>query len=645
MLVRPRARCGWGFMFAPVAMNLEYIASSILDVVDDVCIVNQEFDETPIEEHLKAFNPDLFGVTMSATEHTAGLELCRRAKKYDKKIKTIVGGFHPTAVPDLMLSFKEVDMVGIGEAELTMRELVQKGDPEGVDGMAYKGKDGKPIHNPRRPVVKDLDTLPFPARQLREGNECEGSLKRFGLHRDQVHTSRGCFGKCTFCCEPNMSHSRQRFRKPEKVFEEIKQVYELHHREPTFILFGDPHFMGGPKNTEKLCDMLIKEGMDIEFTAMVRADMIAKHPKVVAKMVKAGVIGYCMGMESPAEDDLGATKKGISNEAQREAVKVLRRNHAVAGGTFVCGLENHTEAEILMIPEYARNLGMINAAFPVATPHAATEFYKGLDDRGLINEPDWGKYDQMHLVYKHERLSPVRCEELLTRNLGRFYALDIFLDDIIALQHRKYGGRKTTLYGAMMHLLDRLYFLMDASKEYKTIEEGPRMGRIFFEGQPNPYTRKRTEAMGMHNIIDLKQVLSIMGDQTLAITVRQAGEPFLQYRLKMDRDKVQYLDIIDHPKKGATIGITMDIEDMSGSKKTNGQLIAKVARNLLKESKWMSLVKGVVALLADRLQNGSSKDSKDKMILPADFFDNFCQEDGWDMESYKKARLTNGTKE
>jgi len=644
MLVRPRSRCGWGFMFAPVAINLEYIAANIIDVVDEVEVINYEFDETPIEDYLKEHNPDLFGVTMSATEHTAGLELLMKAKKHDKKVRTIVGGFHPTAVPDLMLSFKQVDMVAEGEAEMTMRELVQKGDPEGVEGIAYKDKDGKPVHNPRRPVVKDLDTLPFPARQLRKGDECKFSLKRFGLHRDQVHTSRGCFGKCTFCCEPNMSHSRQRFRRPEKVFEEIKQIYELHHKEPTFILIGDPHFTGGPRKVDQLCDMLIDADMDIEFTAMVRADMIAKHPDTVAKMVKAGVIGYCMGMESPAEDDLGSTKKGISNEIQREAVKVLRRNHAVAGGTFVCGLENHTEEEILLVPEYARNLGMINAAFPVATPHAATEFYRGLDERGLINEDDWGKFDQMHLVYKHDRLTKMRCEELLTRNLGRFYALDIFLDDIIAFQHRNAEGRKTTLYGALLHFLDRAYFLMDASKEYKTIEEGPKMGRIFFAGQANPHTRKRTEALGMHNIIDLKRVLSIMGDQTLGITVREGGEPFVHYVLRTDKDKVRYLDICEDTHDNVTIGITLDIEDLSGEKKSTAKLVTKFMKRLLQESKWTSLAKGVVALLADRLEKGGKRHSKDKIVLPEDFFENFCESDDWDPETYNKARITNGAK-
>ena len=636
------SRCGWGFMFAPVAINLEYIAANILDVVDEVEVINYEFDKTPLEDYLKEHNPDLFGVTMSATDHTSGLEILKKAKKYDKDIKTIVGGFHPTAVPDLMLSFDQVDMVAEGEAEMTMRELVQKEDPEGVQGVAYKGKDKKPIHNPRRPVVKDLDTLPFPARQLRKGDECTYSLKRFGLHRDQVHTSRGCFGKCTFCCEPNMSHSRQRFRKPEKVFEEIKQIYELHHKEELFVLIGDPHFMGGPRLVDRLCDMLIDADMDIEFTAMVRADMIAKHPKTVEKMVRAGVVGYCMGMESPAEDDLGTTKKFISNKMQREAVRVLRRNHAVAGGTFVCGLEGHGEEEILMVPEYARNLGMINAAFPIATPHAATEFYRGLDDRGLINEPDWGKYDQMHLVFKHPTLTKMRCEELLTRNLGRFYALDIFLDDVIAQQFRRTGGKKVTFYGAISHFLDRMYFLLDASKEYDTIEEGTKMGAIFLEAQANPHTRQRTEVLGVHNIIDLKTVLDIMGEQTLGITVRREGKPFVHYILKMGDGKIAYLDICKKTKDLPTIGMTLDMEDFTGTRVGMMKAVTKIGKRILKESKFSSLVKGVVALLADRLHNGSSKHSKVDMVLPKDFFEDFCQSDDWDQEAYKKAHNGNG---
>jgi radical SAM superfamily enzyme YgiQ (UPF0313 family) len=638
MLVRPRTRTGWGFLFAPVALNLEYIAGSILDVVDEVRIVNQEFDGEPIERHIADFSPDLFGVTMSATEHYSGLDLCKRAKRAQPGLKTIVGGFHPNAMEERMLS-EDVDMVAVGEAELTMRELVQKGDPAGVEGVLYRDETGAPVKNPRRPFIKDLDTLPFPARHLRAGNECELSLKRWGIHRDQVHTSRGCWGKCTFCCEPLMSGSRQRHRRPEKVFEEIRQVYDLHHREKMFILFGDPHFMGAPKLAERLCDLLIDADMDIEFTAMVRADMIARFPKVAEKMVRAGIIGYCLGLESPAAGDLGSTKKGITPQAQFDAIRILRRNHAVAGGTFVCGLSAHNEREILMFPEYARRLGMINAAFPVATPHFATEFYNELDAQGLIEDENWEHYDQMHRVFRHEKLTPKRSEELLTQCLGRFYALDIFLDDIIARQGREAEGRKITFRGAVGHFLERMTFIREAGSEYETHETGTRMARVFLGGQVNPHTRIRTQKMGIHNIVDLDNVLPILGDQKLCITVRQAGEPFAHYVLKTSADRVEYLDITAEPQPDATVGIELDLEDVTGKRRRPAAAIgAKMAKKILKKSRWSSLARGTLAVFAEHLRNRDRKSSRKPMELPEGFFEHFCQSDGWDDEKYAAVR-------
>jgi len=638
MLVRPRTRTGWGFLFAPVALNLEYIAASILDSVEEVRIVNQEFDRRPIEEHLAGFSPDLFGVTMSATEHYSGLDLCKRAKRLMPGLRTIVGGFHPNAMEERMLS-EDVDMVAVGEAELTVRELVRKGHPEGVAGVIYRDERGKAVKNPRRPFVKDLDTLPFPARHLRAGNECELSLRRWGIHRDQVHASRGCWGKCTFCCEPLMSGSRQRHRRPEKVVEEIRQVYDLHHRERSFILFGDPHFMGAPRIADRICDLLIDADMDIEFTAMVRADTIARFPETAEKMVRAGIIGYCLGLESPAEGDLGKTKKGITPEAQHEAIRILRRNHAVAGGTFVCGLSAHSEREIRMFPEYARRLGMINAAFPVATPHFATEFWNELAAQGLIEDQNWEHYDQMHRVFRHESLTPQRSEELLTECLGRFYALDIFLDDMIARQGREAGGRKISFRGAVGHFLERMTFIREAGSEYETHEKGARMARVFLRGQVNPHTRVRTERMGIHNIVDLGNILPILGDQKLCITVRQGGEPFAHYVLKTSADRVHYLDITGEPQPDATVGIELDLEDVTGDRRRPAAAIgARMLKRILKRSRWSSLARGTLAVFAEHLRNRGRKSSEKPMELPDGFFEHFCQSDGWDPELYAAVR-------
>jgi len=648
MLVRPKSRCGWGYMWAPLAVNLEYVAAAIEDICE-VRIVNQEFAQTPIEEHIRDFRPDLFGVTMSATDHNSGLELCRTAKRAG--CTTIVGGYHPTAIPDEMMARPEVDIVCRGESEVTARELVQNGSAEGVSGLSFR-KDEKPVHNAPRECVANLDDLRFPARHLRSGDECSMWTKKGERHRDQIHTSRGCWGKCTFCCEPSMSNSRQRFRSAQNIMAEVKAVYELHHREPLICIWGDPHFMGKPALVDRLCDMLIDADYDIIFTAMLRADTVARHPKTVEKMVRAGIVGYCMGIETPSEGDLGSTRKDISNEIQRMAVRNLRRNHAVAGGTFVIGLPGQTKEEILMFPEYARNLGMTNAAFAIATPQAGSEFYHELDAQGLITEKDWTLYDQMHLVFRHDRLSARELEELLTGCLGRFYALDILLDDMIAYQCRERGGRKMTIKEAFEHFFDRFDFIMNAGGDYQP-EESLYFGSVFLTAQVQPYTRIRTEKLGIHNIIDLEAMLAVMGDQKLQATLRYGGKAFAHYVVKTGPDRVHYLDICARPHDDATINVELDMEDLKVLEKSRGRFAAAMVSRMLRKSRWRSLASTAMAMFSaflDQKQksrtydgNGTKNGRKGrldlngngkKLSIPKDFFDDYAVADGWDPKKY-----------
>jgi len=632
MLVRPEGRCGWGYMWSPLAINLEYVAASIEEYVDDIAIINQEYDtDTDIRVHIERFKPDLFGVTMSATEHRSGLELCRIAKEYG--LTTMVGGYHPTPIPDELMGHDQVDMVFRGESEITMKEFVLQGTPDDIEGISYR-KDGKIIHNPDRDPVADLDSLPTPARHYRVGNECHQWTERGGRHRDQVHTSRGCWGKCTFCCEPSMSHSKQRHRDPEKVFQEIKEVYELHGREPLVIIFGDPHLMGRPKNIERLSELLIEANMDVIFTAMLRADVVAKNPDIIAKMVKAGIVGYCMGIESPDESELDGTKKGIDNKKQEEAVRLLRKHHAVAGGTFVIGLPGQTEEEIMTFPEYARHLGMTEAAFAVATPQAGTEFHAELDDAGMIHDDDWTNYDQMHSVFHQGNISKERIEELLTHCLGRFYAPDLFLDIIIDTQYRQSEGKKITVADFIHHMGDRLRFVLTGGKRLRP-DDGARHTDVFLSATINPWTRKRTEAIGAHNVLDLERFLQIAGSQKIQISVTQGDVHLVSYILKTTSTTVEYLDVLDTPIDDATLTIELDATLL---RKRLG-LGLSILKGIVKRRQLGTLLRIIKAYRKNRAYTNSK--TLGPMTLPASYAEDGCRMDGWDKEKYLRIKTMN----
>jgi hypothetical protein len=431
-----------------------------------------------------------------------------------------------------------------------------------------------------------------------------------------------------------MSHSTQRYRAPEKIFEEIKEVYKYHDEEPLFILLGDPHFSGKPKHIEPLCDLLIEADMDISFCAMVRADMIAKNPPVVEKMVKAAIVAYCMGMETPDEGGLKNTKKGISNKVQAKAVQLLRKNHAIAGGTFVMGLPGQTEEEMKTFPEYARHLGMTNAAFAIATPQAGTEFYDELDSAGLIDLKDWSLHDQMHSVFKHDQVSRHRLEQLLAYSLGRFYAPDVFVDDMIDSQFRDDGGRKITLSGLSRYMRDRLDFILTAGPVYRP-DDGQEFGEIFLKAQANPYTRLRTEKIGLHNMMELEAFLRVFGNQKVQVAVSAGNGPFVYYVMKTTKNTVEYIDVCDKPHRNPSLSINIDLNDLNEKK---SRFIFKTLFNFAKRGELLALGRGILAGLINHIAVTKSEKTSKNMTLPREYIETGYRLSGWDREAYLAAK-------
>ena len=229
LLIKPSGRHGLSFAFDIIPTGLEYIAAYVEDVVDEVNIIDLEMEPKPIqktvEKYLDMFKPDLVGISMSATEHSEGLQIARYAK--NQGITTVLGGYHPTVIPDELLSHSQVDIVVRGEGEHIMHELITKGDAKCVNGVSYK--DGKEIiHNPNQEFIEDLDNLPFPARHLRRYTYHTTLMRDRG--HDVLTTSRGCWGRCSFCCEPRMSNSHQRYHSPENVIEEIFEIVKFFKR-------------------------------------------------------------------------------------------------------------------------------------------------------------------------------------------------------------------------------------------------------------------------------------------------------------------------------------------------------------------------------------------------------------------------------
>jgi len=595
LLIKPSGRHGLSFAFDIIPTGLEYMAAHIENDVDEVNIIDLEMEPKPIKEtiekYLDELRPDLVGISMSATEHSEGLEIAQLAKNHD--IMTVLGGYHPTEIPDELLSYSQVDFVIRGEGEQTMQDLVIAGDASNINGISYK-KNGVIVHNPDREFIKDLDSIKIPARHLRRYKYYTTLMP--DREHDVITASRGCWGRCSFCCEPTMSGSSQRYRSPENVIEEILEIVKFHDNKPISIEVTDPHFMGKPKLVEQLCDLLIPYNLDIRFGVKVRPDSIAKHPNIVRKMIAAGIDGFEMGIESPNMKDIKSTSKGLKTDVHVKAVNNIKKWGGGAGGTLVIGLPDQTEEEILQFPIYAKKIGLTSSAYGIATPYPGTKFYEELDSQDLIFEDDWNRFDEMHSVFKTKHLSSERIEELASICMAKFWTIDRFIE-----KERMGVIKNKTKKPLMKFINDRMHnleFSVDAGVQ---LQEGnfSQHAKEFLDASPDPAIMEYTKKIGMHNVVEMSRFLNLLGEQKIQMSLRNDGMDPTSWIFKTTKEKVEYIQVIRGKHDDSSIDFDIDLREFRlGQSNFSNIDKARVVAKLLTSNKGIKRKINLIRLLA-----------------------------------------------
>lgn len=586
LLVAPHTAHGLGVAIDVIPLGLEYIAAYIEPHVDEVAVIDMAKEKKEFPRILKSFKPDLVGVAIhSAGEHYRGLEMLRQVREYG--VPSVVGGYHATSFLERL--FPHTDMLVRREGEETFKEIVQGRDRKDILGLSYiewaggnglatpsqtvsssgrnghgdnghsgNGKEWRAFHNPERPFIQDLDSIPFPARHLRR--------YKYSIYwdsdraRDIITFSRGCWAKCTFCCEPMMSEARQRFRSPENIIREMDTIVEYHKGRPLSVFIVDPNLVGNPKIMEAIVDLLLERDYDIAFGGHARADMIAKYPDLVRKMIRVGITGFEMGIETTNPDELKHAKKGMKTiEFHKIAAQNINRWGGSSGGTFVIGLPGQTEEEIKSFPEYAKAIGLQATAYGIATPYPGTEFWNELNARGLIFETNWEKFDEMHSTFKVEGLTPQRLEELATFNMARFWGMDTYIEQERIRMVRT--GHKQSL---SRFISDQIFGVHFASTVGGRLQ-GDRLirhARVALEGYTTPRTEEYTRRVKLSDVVEMTRFLKILGEQKLQITTRHQGQPIMSLIVKTSPREVEYVKTIRGQEDGATLHFALDIDDL-----------------------------------------------------------------------------------
>jgi radical SAM superfamily enzyme YgiQ (UPF0313 family) len=393
------------------ALGLETIAANIFDLVD-VKIINAKVRNLNLSELMKelnAFNPDVVGISCC---FTIGIEFSLKVAEESKKqgYATVLGGWHPNFVPSDLLNHDCVDVVVRGEGEITFRELIKGKELEKINGISYT-QDGKLINNPDRPLIEDLDSLPIPARHLRHK---ESQFQMFYIPVDAIETSRGCPHRCTFCNIHLFYRGTYRTKSPKRVIEELKLIEREKKSSLQSVFIVDDNFTSNMRRVEKICDLILEEGIDLDFMCQSRMDVIRRHPSIIKKMAEAGFWAFFCGIESFNQNSLNTIHKRVQLRDIIESIRILHENNIIIVGSMLIGSDlDETEKDTEDMIQIVKKLGIDFPIYSIMTPLPGTKFRELILEYEHKVSQQWDDYNFTTATNRLNNLSKQQLEDLL----------------------------------------------------------------------------------------------------------------------------------------------------------------------------------------------------------------------------------------
>ena len=399
-------------------IGLAYLASVLRDGHDvkvlDASILGYSLNN--VKRELKGFYPDVVGITSVTPSIYQAYQVAKIAKDVREDCKVIVGGPHATFLPDQTLrECRYIDIIVRGEGEETIRELVEafeEGEWAKVRGITFR-KGNHIISNEPRPFIKDIDEIPFPSWDLLPMDKYQFYGQRYAT----MLTSRGCPFNCSFCASSRLFGGFWRGRNPENVVEEIRILHEKFGIKN--VEFIDDTFTLDQKRTERICDEIVREGLDISWGASSRVDTLSRG--LVEKMRNAGCWILFLGIESGCQKILDAIGKRINIEQARKAVKIVKEAGIQVLGSFIIGFLQDTIETVNETIRFAKTLNLDYAEFSVLTPYPGTPIYEHAKKNNLLLTEDWSKYTGLEPTTKIEGVSGSKLKSLLQRAYLTFY--------------------------------------------------------------------------------------------------------------------------------------------------------------------------------------------------------------------------------
>ncbi len=363
-----------------------YLLERGIDVrIEDYIITR--FSCERVRRLIDEYKPDVVGSTGVTMNINNALEILKCYKEEKPDIVTVMGGPHVTFDAENVLSQKQhVDYIVRGEGEITFTEMLERleaGDSmQEVLGLSYR-QNGSVVHNPNRPLIPNINILPFPARHLIPLSK----YRAMGMSINMI-TSRGCPFGCIFCVGSKMVGKKLRYFDTDRVVEEFGMLTKLGFKQINIV---DDLFTSNKKRCFAVCDGIIDKGFAFPWTGFARVDTVSRD--LLEKLKESGCTWLCFGTESGNQEILDRIKKKITVEQTRRAIDLCHEVGIEPFASFILGLPGETRETAQQTIDFAKNLTK-NYGFHILAPFPGTEVRDKSEEYGMtITTDDWDRYD------------------------------------------------------------------------------------------------------------------------------------------------------------------------------------------------------------------------------------------------------------
>jgi radical SAM superfamily enzyme YgiQ (UPF0313 family) len=294
------------------------------------------------------------------------------------------------------------DYVLLGEAEWTLEELVKSlledsgREPTHVAGLAFRRRASGDVHRtPSRPQLRDLDTLPLPARDLIDiGRYREAWKSRHGFFSLNLVASRGCPYRCNWCARPIYGESFH-IRSAEGVAEEMEQLKDVYGAD--HLWFADDLFSIKPRWVVELAGAVEHRRAALPFKMQSRINLMT--PETTLALKRAGCVEVWMGVESGSQKILDAMDKGTRVEQAAVAREHLRQQGIRACYFLQFGYPGETWLDIQQTLRLVRETRPDDVGVSVSYPLPGTKFYERVREE-LGTKKQWVDSDDLAMMFR-----------------------------------------------------------------------------------------------------------------------------------------------------------------------------------------------------------------------------------------------------